>query len=298
MASVKPRIVLVTRPTEYEAVLERHGTRGQAAFFLSTRGQCIDELEARHAAFTQAMRGVAAAIPADLRRTRVTRRDLERFVFEPADVVLVVGQDGLVANTAKYLDGQSVIGVNPDRGQYDGVLVRHSPERAGRLLAAVLAGRAELEVRTMVRAELDDGQHLLALNEIFVGHRGHQSARYRLTCGKETERHSSSGAIFATGTGATGWARSISRERRAPVELPKPSEKRVAFFVREAFPSVATGTELTQGVVDAPAQVEIVSEMSENGVLFGDGIESDAIELPFGVRARIGVAAVVLNLVH
>ena len=33
------------------------------------------------------------------------------------------------------------------------------------------------EERTMVRARLDDGQTLLALNEIFVGHRTHQSAR-------------------------------------------------------------------------------------------------------------------------
>ncbi len=32
----------------------------------------------------------------------------------------------------------------------------------------------------MVRAELDDGQALLALNEVFVGHASHQSARYTI----------------------------------------------------------------------------------------------------------------------
>ena len=31
------------------------------------------------------------------------------------DIVVVVGQDGLVANTLKYLQGQPVIAVNPDR---------------------------------------------------------------------------------------------------------------------------------------------------------------------------------------
>lgn len=298
MPIAKPRVVLVTRPTEYELLLARHATHGQAAFFLATRGQNIDEVESRHAAFGRALSAVSSAIPADFRRTRVARRDLDRFVFEPDDVVMVLGQDGLVANTAKYLNGQPVIGLNPDRTHYDGVLVPHPPERAGRLLGAVLAGRAELELRTMVQAELDDGQRLLALNEIFVGHRTHQSARYRLGFGRASEHHSSSGVIFATGTGATGWARSIARERKNSVELPRPSERRICFFVREAFPSVATGTELTEGVVEQGAGVEIVSEMSDGGVLFGDGIESDAIELPWGVRARLRVAEVVLGLVH
>lgn len=30
------------------------------------------------------------------------------------DIVVVIGQDGLVANTLKYLDGQPVIAINPD----------------------------------------------------------------------------------------------------------------------------------------------------------------------------------------
>lgn len=298
MSVVKPRVVLISRPTEYELLLARHGTRGQAGFFLQTRGQHIDEVEARHQAFTRALELVSGAIPADLRRTRVTRRDLDRFVFEPDDVVMVLGQDGLVANTAKYLSGQPVIGLNQDRTHHDGVLVPHAPDRAGRLLGAVLAGRAELELRTMVQAELDDGQRLLALNEIYVGHRSHQSSRYRVTFADASEHQSSSGVIFATGTGATGWARSISRERRESFELPRPSERRLCFFVREAFPSVATGTELTQGLIESGARVEIVSEMSEGGVLFGDGIESDAAELSWGMRARIGVAEVVLRLVR
>jgi NAD kinase len=64
----------------------------------------------------------------------------------------------------------------------------------------------------MAHARLDDGQQLLALNEIFVGHRTHQSARYRIRpADEQEERHSSSGVIVSTGTGATGWARSIQR---------------------------------------------------------------------------------------
>ena len=47
-ASRYPRAVVVTRPTEVELLLARHGTRDQARFFLETRGQAIQEAERRH----------------------------------------------------------------------------------------------------------------------------------------------------------------------------------------------------------------------------------------------------------
>ena len=50
-----PRIVVVTRTTEYAALLARHGTREQARFFLETRGRSIDEIEARDAAQRDAL---------------------------------------------------------------------------------------------------------------------------------------------------------------------------------------------------------------------------------------------------
>jgi len=80
----------------------------------------------------QALQTVSAAIPGGWRRGAVERSDLDRFLFEPEDVVIVVGQDGLVANTAKYLSGQPVIGVNPDPGDGMGVLVRHARSGARR----------------------------------------------------------------------------------------------------------------------------------------------------------------------
>lgn len=127
------------------------------------------------------------------------------------DVIVVVGQDGLVPNVAKYLDGQQVVGVNADPKAYDGVLVRHTADQAEAAIRRAVEGKAKPEVRTMVEARLDDVQRLLALNEIFLGHRTHQSARYRIAVEGANERHSSSGVVVATGTGATGWARSIHR---------------------------------------------------------------------------------------
>lgn len=297
MAAPVPRVVVVWRATELEALVARHGTRAQARFFLASRGQDLGDLERRQARQDAALRAVSQAIPAAWRRIRVARADLAGFVFEPEDLVVAVGQDGLVANAAKYLAGQLVLGVNPDPARYDGVLVRHAPDRVGGLLAAMAARRAEVEARTLAEARLDDGQRLLALNEVFLGHRTHQSARYRILLGESEERQSSSGVIVATGTGATGWARSINGERRRPLDLPAPGDEALAVLVREPFPSVATGTSLDAAVLEGGATLSLVSEMNEGGVAFADGIEDDRLELGYGVRATVGVAAERLRLV-
>lgn len=296
-AAQAPRVVLVTRKTEYEELLERHGTRGQAAFFLSTRGLDLDPVTERHEKLKTALKTVQEAIPGTWRRARIDRADLCRFVFEESDIVLVVGQDGLVANAAKYLTGQPVIGVNPDREQYDGILVPHDPAAARWLLSMCESGGYEAELRTMVEARLDDGQSLVALNEVFVGSRTHQSARYRLTFRGTEERQSSSGVIVSTGTGASGWALSIRRQRRSKLDLPGPADDRLAFFVREAFPSVATGTDLTDGSIPKGEALEVVSEMNDGGVVFGDGIEEDRLAFQWGRKAEIRQSGKKLNLV-
>src|SRR4051812_16094376 len=175
MSTLTPRVVIVSRRSELDELLAQHGTRAAAAFFLRQRGRDLDEVAARHATLQGALTEVGAAIPADWRRGHLDRADLSRFLFGPEDVVVAVGQDGLVANVAKYLDGQPVIGINPEPDRFPGVLVNHAPEALADLCADLAAGRARHQARTMVRAGLDDGQELLALNEIFVGHRTHQS---------------------------------------------------------------------------------------------------------------------------
>lgn len=296
-ASTPPRVVVVTRRTDYQRVLERHATASQARFFLHARGQSLDALVAAHQAFEQALHRVLQAVPVTWRRSRVERRELDRFLFEPDDLVVAVGQDGLVANVAKYLAGQRVIGINPLPQTVDGILVRHPPQAIDDLLRDVHAGRARVQPRSMACARLDDGLVLRALNEIFVGHRSHQSARYRIRWAGRSERHSSSGVIVSTGTGATGWARSIHQQRRTELALPAPTDPRLAFLVREAFPSRATGTSLVEGLVEADGELELTSEMHDGGVVFGDGIEADRIEFSWGRRVTVGIAEERLQLV-
>jgi hypothetical protein len=340
----RPRIVIVTRKTRLQVLLERHGTLGQARFFMASRsapqakgaasaasaqstsgptGAALVELEETHQLFVDALATVQRAIPAEQRQVRIERDTLDRFVFEPGDLVVIVGQDGLVPNAAKYLSGQLAVGFNPDPLRYEGVLCPNDPAHAEQVFqwmehaahdihsreqqlqgqstpmqpVPLTHGGYTLQQRTMALATREDGQRLLALNEVFVGHQSHQSARYLLNAGEHHERQSSSGIICSTGTGSTGWGRSLARQLDIEAELPAPEESRLIWFVREPWPSVATGAKLRYGSLTAAAQLTLRSELGEGGVVFADGIEGGRLDFLEGETVTLGIAPQRLNLV-
>ena len=290
---MEPRVVMVRRRTEYESLLMEHGTPQMAEFRLEQRGVSVEEVEKRHLAVLQAAELVLGRVPTTWRKTWVLREDLDRFRFDPEDLIVAVGLDGLVPNVAKYLSGQSVIGVNPLG--WTQRMMHFSPDEI-----AGLYNRKSLRVerRTMVRAELDDGRSLLALNEVFCGHRSHQSAKYDLKYGAKNEYQSSSGLIVTTGTGATGWASSIAKATGIEASaLPTPTDPSIYFMVREAWESSFSGSELTAGSVGTARGLVVTGKMQEGGLLFGDGIESDALKFGWGQRVQFSVAKRTLNLV-
>jgi len=296
VSALAPRVVVVHRRTELAELVAQHGTRGQVAFHLASRGRDLAELEEADEAVARALAAVSAAIPVDHRRGAVERADLPRFLFDPDDVVVVVGQDGLVANVARYLDGQPVIGVDPQPGRNPGVLVQHTADEVAGLLTALAAGRTPGSHRTLVAATADDGQEVLALNELYLGHRTHQTARYRLDAGGGAERQASSGVLVGTGTGATGWCGSVHAARASDLALPRPDEPALAWFVREAWASPTTGTTRTEGRLEAGDRLRVQVE-TDGLVLFGDGIEADRVTLRWGQVVEFRVAARALWLV-
>jgi hypothetical protein len=295
--TLAPRLVLVTRETEYDGLLARHATRGQALAFMRRHAQdagpqntrSLEQLEAQRVHLAALLAEIRAGVPKGWRIAAVRRAELDRFLFAPEDVVVAVGQDGLVANVAKYLSGQPVIGVNADPSRNAGVLVPHTAAAAAAMLPMAAAGTLQTERRTMIQAEMDDGQTLLALNEVFIGHASHQSARYTLNFGGREEAQSSSGLIVASGTGATGWALSISRATGVTVDL-RPDEPAAMFLVREPWPSRATGASLVQGRLEGETSLLIVSRMNEGGVVFADGIEGDRLDFAWGRTLQVSVA--------
>jgi len=297
MSTLRPRAVLITRETELSALLARHGTRGQVEFYLSSRGQSFAEVEARDRIQSDAIAAAKSAVPAEWSFAEVSREDLNRFLFFPNDVIVALGQDGLVANLAKYLGGQPVIGVTPSADMGEGVLTPHTLRALPRLLARTGAGDVETQARAMVEAQIQGGDSLLALNELFIGHRSHQSARYELAFGGESEFQSSSGMIVATGTGLTGWARSIMTATHVDYDIDAETPQ-AAFFSREPWPSRTSGDSLRSGVIDAETSLDVLSRINEGGVIFADGIEQDFLGFDWGAVVNIRVADARLHLVR
>ncbi|SNU01314.1 NAD kinase [Ruaniaceae bacterium KH17] len=275
-----PRLVVVHRRTQLAELLAEHSTMAAVEFFLETRGQRTEPLVAADEAQNIALAAATNAVPVEWRQAIVERAQLSRFLFEPDDVVVVVGQDGLVPNVAKYLDAQLVFGVSPGA---PGLLCPHGVAE----LKPFFGGTAEFAVgeRQMVEAQVDDGQSLIALNEIFVGDRGHQSARYRIEVGERDEMQSSSGLIVGTGTGATGWLASLWAQSRPRFTLPAPGSADLAYFVREAWPSPSTGTSLVAGLIEPDGEVRLRSQSSL--VAFGDGIERDHLRIEWGQEVTL-----------
>ena len=246
---MRRRAVVVHRPTEYDELMDRYSTRGQVEFVLRSRGRALEEVERAHEAHVGALARVRAGIPQEWASADVERDSLSRFLFAPEDVIVVVGPDGLVANTAKYLSGQVVVGVNSAPESNAGVLVRCTPDQGAAACRRLDEGeRVGVDHLTMVSATVDDSRSLTALNEVFIGHPSHQSARYELALPGRAERQSSSGVVVSTGTGATGWGASLKRGRGMG-DLPGPTSQSLAWFVREAWPSPCTGTEYTEGIL-------------------------------------------------
>ena len=292
---MRRRAVIVRRP-EFDELMDRYSTRGQVEFVLRSRGRTLESVERAHEAHVSALAHVRAGIPDGWASADVERDSLSRFLFAPEDVIVVVGPDGLVANVSKYAGDQTVVGINSVPQSNAGVLVRCTPDQGVAALGRIDAG-ADLRVDqlTMVRASADDSRTLTALNEVFIGHHSHQSARYELSVGSSVERQSSSGVVVSTGTGATGWGASLKRGRHMG-ELPAPTSRSLAWFVREAWPSPYTGVEHTEGLLDDGEDLSLVVG-SESLVLFGDGMESDRLTLTWGQHVRIARAPRALALV-
>jgi hypothetical protein len=106
MIMAENKIVLVVRPTRLDNLVVRHNTIQQAQFYVEHLGADFSDYLAEHRRYHEAARATEALLRDLGRVQRLQRQFLANFIFGPEDTVVVLGQDGLVANTLKYLDGQ------------------------------------------------------------------------------------------------------------------------------------------------------------------------------------------------
>ena len=297
------KIVLIVRPTRLDELVTRFNTVQQAQFYVEHLGADFSDYLIEHKHYRAAVERAENVLREFGRVQRLERRYVPNFVFGAEDAVVVLGQDGLVANALKYLDGQRVVAINPDPARWDGVLLPFTIDDLQGIMAEETTRQRPVKLVTMAEATLNTGQILHAVNDFFIGQRTHVSARYQISVGGQQERQSSSGIIVSTGLGSTGWLKSVyagwatathcllGRDVTPVGDGSFPWDARhLHYFVREPYPSRTTRARLVIGKIAEGGRMRVISEMPDNGVVFSDGIEADYLAFNSGTEATIGVA--------
>jgi NAD kinase len=333
MWALPPTIAVVTQPTRLQGLVSRWATRSAAKF--RVRQAVLQErvrepltgkrhavrsaqskvvlaagMQAGDAAFAeyeqedlaqhQSLERLKGELDLGYPLKFVERQYLATFDFRGCVAIVVVGQDGLVANTAKYVGDVPIVAVNPDPTRIDGILLPFQVQQARQAVKRTLENRVNVREVTLASVALNDGQQMLAFNDFFVGCRTHASARYVLRVDDRSEQQSSSGMIISTGAGSTGWLSSVcnmadgfaawtGNEKARHVTM-RWEDRRLVWVVREPFRSKLSGSKLVAGFLEQGNELVVESLMPASGVIFSDGIESDFLEFTSGTIARIGVA--------
>jgi len=299
--------IIVKNKTRLETLIERFNTRAQAKFYIERSGGDFRDYEKEHEVFHNSLSLVQRNLSGLLKNKIVERSFLPSFIFSENQVVVAVGQDGLVANVAKYVKKIPIVAVNPDKERFDGVLLPFTADNFTKAIEKVISNNYSSRHTAFAEARLNDGQRLLAFNDLFIGADSHVSARYKITYDNKTEEQSSSGIIVSTKAGSTGWLSSIfnmsfgihkfiardnSKKKYYTLD-----DDQLMFAVREPFASRKTQTDVTAGILSAQSRLIIESYMPNNGLIFSDGIEADFLKFNSGSIATIGIAKEKANLV-
>ncbi len=296
------KIILITRKTRLEELIARFNTLSQAKFYIEHLGADFSDYELEHKNYKNAREKTETQLR-ELGLVQVLDRTfLPNFVFGKKDTIVVLGQDGLVANSLKYLNGQPVVAINPDPKRWEGALLPFEVGDVASVVFDVFEKKRKYKTITMAQAILNTGQQIYGVNDLFIGPKTHTSIRYQINIGKKEEQHSSSGIIVSTGLGSTGWFKSIlTGANGISATLGKPlgvanikefhwDSNFLFFTVREPWPSKFSQATLVFGKITQSQPMALTSQMPERGVIFSDGIENDFLEFNSGTKATICVA--------
>ena len=294
------KVVIIKKKTRLEELVARFNTVDQAEFYVEHMGADFRDYRDEHDNYYKALEAVRNDAKLFARVQEIDNEYIPNMIFGEKDIVITLGQDGLVVNAMKYLNGQPLIGVNSDPLRWNGDLSVFHPDEMRDVIPAVIGNTYRSTDITMAKACTKDGQELYAVNDFFVGVEDHTSARYKISFGEKTENQSSSGIIISTPLGFGGWHKSVLAQFRGMARafgLGEIKERTVGWYeqeliyqVREPFPSVSTRADLVYGSIAGGEKLKVVSNMPEKGIVFSDGVPEDSIEFRSGMEVTIEVA--------
>jgi NAD kinase len=298
--------IIVKNKTRLELLIERFNTKAQAKFYIERLGGNFDDYENENEIFQNSLQSLQVQLSKVVKNKIVDRNFVPSFIFSKNQLIIVIGQDGLVANTAKYSKNIPIVAVNPDKERYDGILLPFDTSDFIGGVEGVLDDKYHAKTMRFAEATLNDGQRILAFNDLFIGASTHISAKYKIAFDSNIEEQSSSGLIVSTKAGSTGWLSSIFNmsygianmfEHDLEPKRPGLKEDELLFAVREPFQSIRTQIGITAGIINKQNNLTIESLMPTSGVIFSDGIETDFLRFNSGSIATIGIAKETAKLV-
>ena len=146
------KVILVTRKTRLAELISKYNTIQQAQFYIEHLGADFSDYLKEDENYRRAVEQILECVRKYARVQEIDREFVPNMIFGAQDIVIAVGQDGLIANVLKYLNGQMLIGVNPDTARWDGVLLPFEPGDMEWVIPTVLDGRQQVKEITMAQA--------------------------------------------------------------------------------------------------------------------------------------------------
>lgn len=188
--------------------------------------------------------------------------------FKDRDLVICVGGDGTVLNSARYiLDNTPVLTVKSENSSV-GALCEITASQFENALNKLLDDTYSIEKRARAEATFDNKTDL-ALNDIsVVPYFGVGFIKYEVNFKGEKEQIGGSGIVISTGAGATGWYKKIGS---ADQEFSK-KDAFLRFIARDYdYPENYDKYKLANGVI-MPGEVLEIKSLNEDGeVISFDG---------------------------
>lgn len=195
-----------------------------------------------------------------------------------ARLVVTVGGDGTLLSASQWVTEGAILGVNSAPRSSVGHLALARREDFSRILGRIADGELQPIPVTRLAVELDGQPLRPALNDVLLTHASPAAtSRYRLTLGRSSEEHRSSGLWVSTATGSTAGIRSAGG-RSMPLR-----SRRLQFRARELYREAGGSADLDSGYLPPGGELAVESAM-EQGFLFLDGSRR-ATPFPFGARA-------------
>jgi len=202
--------------------------------------------------------------------------------FKGRDLVIAIGGDGTILNTAHFiLDKTPVLTVKSEPKSVGGLCTinytqfeeaikniladKFKIEKWARIEGKMVRKQGEVNLRTTVGVRMDNKTDL-ALNEILIGPKYRSgAARYEIEFNGKKEVQLSSGIIVSTGCGSAAWYRNIAGNDGS---FSRESDE-LRFIATEY--DTAKGYRLVKGSIKPGDKFKIKSLMSINGVASFDG---------------------------